>query len=66
MQRMNGKIIEATEDELLGVYKRGYSEVVTFEEFLQYCKINGTEIKEEKTDENTIQERTGGACGARV
>jgi len=46
LQITNGKIVQATETELLDFYLRcGYDDIVSLVDFLEYCRINGTEIK---------------------
>lgn len=49
MKVENGKIIEATEDELYDFYlSRGWYDIMTFEECLRGCKNAGTVIIKEE------------------
>lgn len=49
MKVKNGKIVEATEDELFTNYlKRGLDDVMSFPEYLKRCKELGTKVIEEE------------------
>ena len=56
MKTYEGKIIEATEDELFSNYLRGgYDEIMSFRQFLDNCQRGGTEVlksRESKTEED--------------
>lgn len=51
MKVKNGKIVEATENELFAHYlKYGFDDTMSFPEYLKRCKELGTKVIEEKTD----------------
>ena len=51
MKAENGKIIEATEEELFEVYlKRGYDDLFSFDFYIQRCKELGTSIIKSKDE----------------
>ena len=54
MKIENGKIVEATEQELWGYWlSRDWYEIMDFNEFLLRCKYAGTTVvKEDGTDES--------------
>ena len=53
MKVKDGKIIEATEDELFEVYlKRGFDELFSFDEYLRLCEMHGTRIFKGVSDES--------------
>lgn len=48
MKIKDGKIVEATENELFEVYlDRGYDDIMDFPEYLNACKRAGTEVVED-------------------
>ena len=48
MKHRNGKIVEATENELFRIYvERGWGEVLDFREFCVLCEQKGTKIIKE-------------------
>lgn len=48
MKIRDGKIVEATENELFDVYlKKGLDDIMPFDFFMMRCKKLGTEIKAE-------------------
>lgn len=48
MKTIDGKIVEATENELYEIYlKKEYDEVMDFNEFLFQCKLLGTKVIKE-------------------
>ena len=59
MKTYEGKIIEATEDELYNKYlKEEYYTIMSFPQFLDNCKRGGTKIiqKNSKSEENITYE----------
>ena len=49
MKIVDGKIAEATRDEMFDYYlTRGFDDVMSFAEFLRRCKENGTKITAKK------------------
>ena len=45
MKIENGKIVQATEDELFGVYlARGFDEIMSFVDYKERCEAAGTEV----------------------
>ena len=47
MKIENGKIVQATEDELFGVYlARGFDEIMSFVEYKERCEAAGTKVIE--------------------
>ena len=49
MKIVNGKIAEATRDEMFDYYlTRDWDTVMPFAEFLRECKVNGTKITDKQ------------------
>ena len=47
----NGKIVEATENEMFAYYlKQGWDDIFPFPEYLEKCKEHGTKIIDEKKE----------------
>ena len=45
MKTVNGKIVEATENEMFKIYlERGWDDVMPFSEFVFICEQNGTMV----------------------
>lgn len=52
MQTINGKIAAATEAELKEFYIRNdYADIITFQGFLEYCRVNETVITDAQEGE---------------